>query len=300
MEWLNYHHLLYFWVVAKEGSVSAAARELRLAPPTISGQVHRLEEILGEKLFDHKGRQLLFTETGRIAFDSAQDNFAQGKEFQHAKRARAPGSPLKLAIGFSEVLSETVVHRLLKPAFSLKRGVQIVCREARSTAAFLEELALRAIDVVLTDTPAPASAEPRLFNHFLGECGTSFFATDSMAKALRRRFPDSLDGAPFLLPGKNATLRQTLERWFEELQVRPTVVAEAEDGSLMNALGEAGLGVFVSPDVVERDVRLRHDVTGVGRVPQLRQRFFAVSAERKIKHPAVATICETSRTQLFA
>ncbi len=300
MEWLNYHHLLYFWVVAKEGSIARASKELRLAHPTISGQIHRLEEVLGEKLFDHKGRTLVLTDAGRVAFGYAEEIFGLGQEFLDTVKGRVPGRPIRLVVGLSDVLPKSIVHKMLLPAFSLEKRVQIVCREARTVEMFLGELALQAVDVVLSDAPAAPSTGLRVYNHLLGECGTSFFADAASARKLRRRFPASLDGAPFVLPGNNAVLRRTLEQWFDDEKIRPTISAEVEDSALVEVLGEAGLGVFPVADVVEEDVRKRYDVALVGRATQLRQSFYAISVERKIKHPAVVAICDVARKKIFA
>jgi len=300
VEWLNYHHLQYFWVVAKEGSIARASKVLRLAHPTISGQIHRLEEVLDEQLFEHKGRNLVLTDAGRVAFGYADEIFSLGQEFLDTVKGRTPGRPVRVVVGLSDVLPKSIVHRMLEPAFALEKPVQIVCREARSTEAFLGDLALQAVDVVLTDAPAPPTDGVRVFNHLLGECGTAFMADRASAARLRRRFPDSLDGVPFVLPGTNAALRSALDEWFETQSVRPKVVAEVEDSSLMRVLGEAGLGVFAVPDVVEDDLQRRYQVSLVGRAPELLQRFYAISVERKLKHPAVVAICDASRKKIFA
>jgi LysR family transcriptional activator of nhaA len=300
VEWLNYHHLQYFWVVAKEGSIARASKVLRLAHPTISGQIHRLEDVLGEQLFEHKGRNLVLTDAGRVAFGYADEIFSLGQEFLDTVKGRTPGRLVRVVVGLSDVLPKSIVHRMLEPAFALDKAVQIVCREARSTDAFLGDLALQAVDVVLTDAPAPPTNGVRVFNHLLGECGTAFMADRALAARLRPRFPDSLDGVPFVLPGTNAALRSALDEWFEIQSVRPRIVAEVEDSSLMRVLGEAGLGVFAVPDVVEDDLKRRYKVSLVGRAPQLRQRFYAISVERKLKHPAVVAICDASRKRIFA
>jgi LysR family transcriptional regulator, transcriptional activator of nhaA len=299
MEWLNYHHLLYFWAVAKEGSIARASKELRLAHPTISGQIHRLEDVLGEKLFSRKGRNLVLTDVGRTAFRYADEIFSLGRELLDTVKGRATGLPMRLVVGLSDVLPNSIVHRLLEPAFRLDEQVRVICREARSTESFLGDLALQAVDVVLSDAPAAPGTAVRAFNHLLGECGTTFFAAPRLAAAGRRRFPRSLDGAPFLLPGGNAVLRRTLEQWFDAEDLRPKIVGEVDDSALAKILGEAGLGVFAAPDVVERDVLRRYKVQIVGRAKHLRQRFYAISVERKLKHPAVVAICETARKDIF-
>lgn len=299
MEWLNYHHLLYFWTVAKEGSIARASEELRLAPPTISGQIHRLEDVLGEKLFARKGRNLVLTDAGRVAFRYADEIFGLGREFLDTVRGRASARPLRLVVGVSAVLAKSIVHRILEPAFGLGEEVRVVCREDRSIDAFMGELAVNAIDVVLSDAPA-APGPVRTFSHPLGECGTAFFAAPRLARSHRRRFPQSLDGAPLLLPGGNSTFRRALDEWFGARDLRPRVIAELDDVALAQVFGEAGLGIFAAPDVIDREIRRRYDVQMVGRAGALRQRFYAISVERKIKHPAVAAICEVARKQIFA
>jgi LysR family transcriptional activator of nhaA len=300
MEWLNYHHLQYFWMVAKRGSITAAAKELRLAHPTISGQIRRLEQVLGEKLFVRSGRNLVLTDSGRIAFRYADQIFALGKEFQDTLEGRPTGQPRRLVVGVSDVLAKSIVHRMLEPAFRLEDKVRIICRENRSAEAFLGELAVHSIDVILSDTPAGPGTPVRTFSHPLGECGTSLFAAPRLAKACRRSFPRSLDGVPVLLPSSDSTFRRALNEWFESRSIRPEVIAELDDAALACVFGEAGLGVFATADVIEDEIRARYRVELVGRVKAIRQRFYAISVERKIRHPGVAAICEVARKHIFA
>ena len=300
MEWLNYHHLLYFWMVAKHGSITRASAELRLAHPTISGQIHRLEEVLGEKLFARNGRNLVLTDTGRVAFRYADEIFALGQEFQDTLKGRSTGKPTRLVVGVSDVIAKSIVHRILEPAFQLHDKVHVVCREARSPDAFMAELAVHAIDVVLADAPAGPGMPVRTFNHPLGECGSSFFAAPQLARTCRNRFPRSLDGVPVLLPSSNSTFRRALDQWFQLHEIRPEIVAELDDLALASVLGEKALGVLAAPDVIAKELRRRYELQLVGRATDIRQRFFAISVERKIKHPAVAAICEVARKKIFA
>ena len=300
MEWLNYHHLLYFWMVAKEGSIVRASKELHLAHPTISGQIHRLEEVLGEKLFVRRGRALELTDVGQMAFRYANDIFALGGELLDAVKGRSGGRPVRLVVGVSDVLAKSIVHRMLEPAFHLGDEVRIVCREDRSMDAFMADLAVHTVDVVLADAPAGTATSVKAFSHLLGECGAVVLAAPTLAQKLRRGFPESLNGAPFLLPGATSTLRRALDAWFDGRDMRPKVVAEFDDAALATVLGEAGLGAFVAPAVVEEEIRRRYKVRRVGRLDNLRQRFYAISIERKIRHPAVAAICEAARKHIFA
>ena len=300
MDWLNYHHLLYFWVVAKQGSIAQASKELRLAPPTISAQIHRLEEVLGEKLFERKGRRLVLTEFGRVALRYAEEIFSLGREFLDTAKGRPSGRPIRLVVGISDVLPKSIVYRILEPAFRLEEDVRVICREDRSAEGFIGELAMHTVDVVLSDAPVGPGTSVRAFSHPLGECATAFFAAPELAKACRRRFPRSLDSVPFLLPGGNSVLRRALEEWFDSLKIRPKVVAEVDDPALAKIVAEAGLGVFAAPDVVEKEVRQRYKVRLVGRVEEVRQRFYAISVERKIRHPAVLAISDAARKHIFA
>jgi len=299
MEWLNYHHLLYFWVVAKEGSIVRASKELRLAHPTISGQVRRLEESLGERLFSRRGRSLALTEAGRVAFRYADEIFSLGREFVDTLKGRASGRPLRLVVGVADVLPPSLVRRFLEPAFRLDQAVQVVCRADKSVEEFIAELALHRVDVVIADGPAGAGIPIRSFSHLLGECGTSFFAAPKLAATTRGKFPRSLDGVPFLLPGAPSAVRRSLEQWFDDQGIKPRVVAEFDDSALAKDFGKEGMGVFAAPTVIEAEVRRDYHVRVIGRSPAIRQQFFAISVERKIKHPAVVAVCEAARKDIF-
>ena len=299
MEWLNYHHLLYFWQVAREGTVARASAELRLAQPTISGQIRQLESALGEKLFVRKGRNLVLTDTGRVAYKYADEIFSLGRDLLGAVRGRAPGRPLRLLVGVADAMPKPIARLLLEPALRLGQPVRLVYREDRPVEEFLAELAVFALDVVLADAPAGPGIAVKAFNHLLGECGTSFFASKQLAAAHRQRFPRSLDGASLLLPGEGSGLRRVLDQWLSSQELRPAIIGEFDDPALMNAFGEDGVGIFAAPTVLEAELHRRHLVEVVGRAESLRQRFYAISVERKLKHPAVIAIRETAKRDLF-
>lgn len=300
MEWLNYHHLHYFWTVAKEGSIARASVALNLAHPTISTQLHRLEDVLGEKLFERSGRRLVLTEMGRVAFQYADEIFSLGREFLDTLKGHQTGKPLRLVVGVAVVLPQSLVRRFLEPAFRLGQPVQIICRQDKSVAEFITELALHRVDVVIADGPAGPGFPVRAFSHLLGECSTTFFATAKLAQAARRRFPRSLDGAPFLMPGAPSTVRRTLEQWFGSQGIRPRVVAEFDDSALAKDFAQQGLGIVAAPTVIESELRRQYQVRVVGRATSVRQQFFAISIERKIRNPAVVAICEAARKDIFA
>ncbi len=298
MEWLNYHHLLYFWMVAREGSVTRASSELRLAQPTISTQIRMLEESLGEKLFVRQGRNLVLTEVGREAYRYADEIFSLGREMLDVIKNRGSGRALRLAVGIADVLPKMVVYRLLEPVRQLDQPVHIICREGKPEP-LLAELAIHKLDLVLADSPLGANTSVKAFHHLLGECGVSFFATPPLAARFRRKFPTSLNGAPLLLPVEGSVLRRSLAQWFDAQGIHPDVVSEFEDGALLKAFGAAGAGVFPVPSIIEEEVRRQYGVQLVGRVDAVRERFYAVSHERRLKHPAVVAVCDAAREKLF-
>jgi LysR family transcriptional activator of nhaA len=177
--------------------------------------------------------------------------------------------------------------------------VHLICREdAQET--LLGELANHQLDLVLMDSPVPSTVRVKAYSHLLGSCGVTFFATAALAGRYRRGFPNSLDGAPILLPAEGSVLRRSLEQWFEARGIRPVIMGEFEDSALMKTFGEAGVGVFPSPTAIEKEVRRHFGVSVVGRAADLVERFYAVSVERKLKHPAVVSITESARETLFA
>lgn len=299
MDWLNYHHLLYFWTVVREGGMSRAAEKLRLAQPTISAQVKLLEEMVGDKLFERQGRRLVLTDVGRLVYRYADEIFGIGRELLETLKGRpTAGRPLSLTVGVANAVPKLVVHRLLQPAIASDHAIRLLCRED-GTEALLAELATHALDVVITDVPAPPHVRVKVFNHVLGESDTTFFATAPIAAKLRRRFPRSLQGAPMLLPTTHTALRRALDQWFETEEIRPQVIGEFDDSALMKAFGQGGAGVFPAPSAIEDEIMRQYRVQAVGRTKAVRERYFAITAERRLKHAGVLAITETARTLVF-
>lgn len=296
---LNYHHLQYFWVVAREGGLTSAAKVLHVSHPTLSAQIHALEASLGEKLFEKSGRRLVLTEAGRLAYRYAEEIFGLGREMVETVQGKTSGQPLRLDVGVVDLVPKLVVGRLLQPAFALESPVRVVCRE-NSLERLLAELALHSLDIVISDGPLPSGSNVRAFNHLLGETPVTFFGTKALARSRRAGFPKSLQGAPMLLPLENSTLRRSLNQWFEREQIEPRVVAEFEDSALLKVFGAEGLGVFAGPSIVEREIERQYDVQAIGRAEEVRERFYAISVERRLKHPAVVAITDAARHQLFA
>ena len=295
MEWLNYHHLLYFWTVVREGGVVRAAEKLRLSQPTVSAQVKALEARLGEKLFTRVGRRLVPTDVGQVVYRYADEIFSLGRELLDTVQGRATGRPMRLVVGVADVLSKQIAYRLLAPALELPAPVRVICREARAES-LLAALALHEVDLVLADTPVPPTVHVKAYSHLLGESDVTCFAAPALAARLRRRFPQSLTGAPMLLPGEGTVVRRQLEDWFQATGIRPAIVGEFDDSALMKAFGEQGAGAFVGPTAIAAEIRRQYRVVPLGGIDAVRERFYAISYERRIKHPAVVAIAEAART----
>jgi LysR family transcriptional activator of nhaA len=299
MEWLNYHHLLYFWTVAKEGSIARACQKLRLAQPTVSGQLRLLEENLGEKLFTKAGRGLALTETGQVVYGYAEEIFGLGQELLGVLKGKPRGRPMRLRVGISDWLPKLIAYRLLQPALALTEPVHLVCQEA-SPERMLAGLSEHHLDVVLSDAPVTSLARVKAFNHLLGTCGVALFAVPALASRYRPNFPASMGGAPMLLPVEGCTLRRSLEQWFDSKGIRPRLVGEFQDSALMKTFGEAGAGIFAAPSAIEKEVEGHYGAAVVGRLDTVVERFYAISVERRVKNPAVVAICEAAREKLFA
>ncbi len=298
MEWLNYHHLLYFWTVMREGGVTAACSRLRLAPSTVSVQVSKLEEALGGKLFRLVGRRLEPTDLGRMVFRYADEIFSLGREMMDTIRGRPVTGWLSLKVGVVDVVPKLIVRKILEPVFNLPEQVHLVCYENKEES-LLTELAMHKLDVVLSDSPVRRGVNIKVYNHFLGECGVTFLCVRRLATRFRFGFPKSLDRAPMLLPIENSRMRQSLDRWFESLKIRPVIVGEFEDSALLKEFGQHGDGIFAAPSAVEKELQRQYNVEAVGRSDAVREQFYAISLERIIKHPAVTAISDVARQTLF-
>jgi LysR family transcriptional activator of nhaA len=298
MSSLNFKHLRYFWAVAANGSIARAANILHLTPQTISGQLRELEEQLDVQLFEKSGRNLVLTDSGRMVFSYADEMFRLSNELQDVLRGHIPGAALTLNVGVAMVVPKLLAYRLLEPVLAMEEPVRLVCQEA-PLSELLSDLSVHKLDLVIADCPLSPTLNVRAYNHPLGESGISFFSARPVARRYQKNFPLSLDGAPMLMPTTSSALRRMLEQWFEAQEIKPLVVAEFEDRALMKAFGEAGAGIFTSPTAVEDDVVGKYGVRVIGRTRDISESFYAISAERRIKHPAVSLITDAARSELF-
>lgn len=295
---LNYKHLHYFWVVAKSGSIAKACEKLHLTPQTVSGQLSLFEDVIGERLFNRTGRRLVLTDRGQVVLSYADEIFSRGQELEDILRQKNSGRQLQFRIGVSDAVPKTVAYRLIEPALRSQDALRIVCREGK-VASLLAELAVHRLDIVIADSPMPPSLDVRAFNHLLGECGMTFFATPTLAASYPGDFPTRLHHSPMLIPGDDFETRPKLMRWFEEKRIKPIIVGEFDDSALMKAFGQAGVGFFAAPSSIAEQVQQECGVIRIGSTNDIIEKFYAISVERKLTHPAVVAISDAARQELF-
>lgn len=298
MEWLNYHHLYYFWMTVKAGTVSAAAESLHLARPTVAAQIKELEKSFGQKLFEKQGRGLVLTEFGTQVHEYAEEIFAVGHELREFVKTGHTGSRKRFVIGLPDVVPKHIAFELLKPALHMDEQPRTICYEGKLTE-LLADLALHKLDLIISDAPAPPTFEFKVYNHKLGECGLSMLATPALAKKFRKGFPHSLTDAPLLLPTDHTAVRRSLDIWMEDREIFPDIVAEFEDSALLKVFGQAGEGIFPVPSAIEELIKKQYGVHVVGRIPELLDTFYAISPEKRVHHPATSMIVKQARNKLF-
>ena len=220
-------------------------------------------------------------------------------ELVRAVKQRPGLQSLRLYVGVADALPKLVVNNILQPVLGMPQKVHIICREGK-LADLLEQLAAHRLDIVLADEPASSSLKFKAFTHLLGESGVTFCAAPRLAGRLRRGFPASLHEAPALLPTDNTALRRCLERWFQERQIRPQVVAEFDDAALMKVMAADEKGFAPLPSVVAAEAITRYGLKKVGSTEECKEQFYAITAERRIRHPAAVAITQNARACLFA
>ncbi len=299
MQWLNYQHLLYFWAVARRGSVTAAATELRLAVPTLSAQIRKLEESLGHKLLRRSGNRLVLTDAGVRMMPYAEEIFSLGQQVTELFQGSGYHTPLRLAVGSVDVLPRWLTYRLLEPALRQPQKFQIVFRKDRPER-LMADLAAHELDIVFSDVPVIPTMRAQFFTHLFGESGTSFYAAPRIANLYPRNFPRCLEGAPVLLPGEQFSIGRSLDLWFESRKIRPRVIGRFDDFAMARVFAEAGEGILAAPWIIEPELESRYQMKRIGRVGSVRTQYYAISLQRKVQHPGIAAICEVGRPSLFA
>jgi LysR family transcriptional activator of nhaA len=295
---LNFKHLRYYWMVAKTGSIAKAAEQLHLTAHAVSGQINEFEQTLGVELFRKAGRNIELTDAGRRILNYADTIFNTGDQLLDELREQITSRRRTLRIGIADAVPKVVAYRLIQPALNIDQAIRINCREGRLDL-LLGELALHKLDVIIADRPMSPGSNVRAYNHLLGECGLTVFATSSLARQHKGQFPQKLDHAPFLIPGEDVAIQARLLRWFEEHQLRPTIVGEFDDGALMKAFGSAGAGFFVAPTAMQKDICLQHSVVAVGDIPTIVEQIYVITTERRLSDPAIIAMSQTAKNDIF-
>jgi LysR family transcriptional activator of nhaA len=298
MDWINYHHLLYFWVTAREGSITRASERLRLAQPTVSGQIQSLEKAVGEKLFLRQGRRLVLTETGKLVLRYADQIFTVGQELVDTLRNRPTDGRTIVAVGVADSLPKLVAHRLLRPVLD-DESVHLICREGPAER-LLEDMAAYDLDVVLSDTPVSRDEAPRSAHQLLGESPVALYGQRDLVARLRPDFPRSLNGAPLLLPTAATELRRAVDGWLKSSGATPRIVAEFDDSALMKTFGQDGAGLFPAPTCVQGEILRQTGAAPLGEIPGVRMPFYALTVDRKLQNPVVQVIVDGARERLAA
>lgn len=297
VEWLNYHHLFYFWRIAREGGLSRAAESLRVSHSTLSAQLRSLEVALGGALFERTGRQLALTPLGEKVASYADDIFRLGTELVEAAKGQVTERRIVLRAGIVGSLPKTVAYRLLRPALDMN-GAHTLFTRQDDLATLVSELAGGRLHLVLSDAPPPDVDTTKVFAHSLGSSGILFYASQKIASAHRSGFPGSLEGAPLLLPSSSSAVRRQIDRWFVDNDVRPRIVGEFDDAGLMRAMGVHGHGIFPVRAALRAEVEEGGNVAKVGEIGGVSEQYYVLSTERRIRHPAVSAIIERARAHL--
>lgn len=296
---INYRQLHYFWVVAKAGGVARAAEQLNLTPQTLSGQISQLAASLGIELFRKVGRRLVVSEQGKQVLSYADEIFQIGRELEERVRNQKDERQLLFRVGIADVMPKSIAYQLLAPSLVLPEPVRLVCREDKFER-LLAELALHRLDLVLADRPLPSGVDVKGYSHRLGACGISFMAAPALAASLAGTFPHCLDGAPLLIPGEDSAVRAPMLRWLRAQDVHPRLVGEFDDGALMKAFGQAGAGVFPVPTPLALDLSAQHGLETVGQTDAVSEKFYLITVERKLTHPAAKAVSDAAHSALFA
>lgn len=290
---LNYNHLYYFFTVAREGSIAKASTSLHLTPQTISGQITRFESQIGVNLFDRKGKTLQLSEMGQLIYSHAEEIFQLGDELKNVLKTHQPVSWQTLTVGITNVIPKVLAHHLLKPALKMEESIRLICHEG-DQLDLLAALAINKLDLILTDQPHEPGGHVKAYTHQLAESGLTFFGTKQLAGQYRKGFPRSLSSQAFLMQSKKAAVRQRLIDWLDKVNVIPKIIAEFDDSALMKSFGQEGYGVFAAPTIIEKYIVSQYNVEIIGRAEECIDRYYLISPERKIRHPAAVEIVHST------
>lgn len=297
MEWLNYHHLYYFWTVAHEGSIARASEKIKLSQPTLSAQIHQLEENMGKLLFKREGRGLILTEVGRFVLQYADEIFRLGNDMLDALGDRGDSGRIRMQVGIADIIPKLIAHHILASAVNYKNGIRLLCHEDKSEALVMA-LATHKLDLVISESPVSSLSRVKVFSHLIGESQIALFGVKKFFQ-LRKKFPQSLDGAPMLLPSADTVSRRQIDSWLDQASIKPKIVGEFDDMALLKIFAASGAGLFFAPQLLQVDLKKQYAVEKIGDAVGLKDSYYAITVARKIKHPVVSFVLENARTDFF-
>ena len=297
MKQLNFHHLQYFYAVAKEGSVTRAAEVMNVTPQTVSGQISTFEDYIGAPLFKREGKRLEPNSLGLITLRYADDIFNLGNELSRTLATQDVGKVANFNVGIVDVIPKVMVFEMLNDCFDLDTRFVLECHEG-DLPSLLADLSINKLDLIISDQPLPVGVSVRAINHYLGQSGVTFFTSKDESEKYQIDFPRSLHNAPFLMPSRDSAQYQNLISWFVKTKVAPTIVAEVDDSALLKFFGQKGRGIFCVSSAVEHDVLEQFDVSVIGRIDSVSDRYYGILPERKIKHPAVDAVLASAEKLL--
>ena len=298
MRHLNYNHLLYFWMVAREGSINKASALLHITPQTISGQIKSLESSVGSPLFNRSGRGLILSETGHLLWPYVNEIFLLGEGLARKVKSRSLQPASQINVGLVNSIPKLIAFRILSTSFETNHNIKLVTQEG-TLDKLLTDLALHKLDIVLSDRPHTPGINIKAYNHLLGTSNIAFYAKKSLTNKYSKNFPSSLDKAPMLLPSQSNPLRRDLEDWFENNEISPNIIAEIDDSALLKVFGESGLGIFPAPEAMTDNILKMYGAKIIGTVEEINESYYAISPERKLKHPSVVQITKFARNSIF-
>ncbi len=295
---LNYKHLYYFYLVAREGSLLRASDRLNLTPQTVSGQLKVFEDSIGEQLLRKSGRKLALTDQGRKVLGYAEEIFSIGEQLENALHTGVTNKPSEFRVGVADVIPKSIAFKFLLPSIHANEPIKLICHEF-DLVKLMTELAVHELDMVIADSPMPTNIDVRAYNHLLGASDIEFFAAPKLISNLKGNFPDCIDTQPMLIPGPAAAIRQPVLDWLETRNIYPIIIGEFDDTALLKAFGSEGTGVFFAPSVIGDEICRQFKVQSIGITSEVKQSFYAISVERKISHTSVKTVTDSARDILL-
>jgi LysR family transcriptional activator of nhaA len=294
---LNYKHLHYFWIIAREGSIVEASKILHLSPQTLSGQLAELEKSFGGLLFVRRARQLHLTTLGELVFRHASEMFNIGEDLKRQAELMVQRKLLSLSVGIASSIHKMMAYHVIKPAMDQESELNISCSTGE-TDYLVEELSRYRFDIVLTDQLPSKISELQLHWYKVAESSLSIFSDSRVAERLRKGFPASLDQHPFLATTVDPPYFSQLMQWFDTQHIRPVIRAKIDDSALIKVFGARGLGVFVAPTIIQDEVCRQYQVQSIGQIDEIQEALYAVCRSRYSGNPAVEAICKQQRTSL--